>query len=258
MKVAHLCISIGQLAMVALLCGCGAGLHTTLDIKEGYTVLRQEYAPLKTEAKAATGEISVVVVAPRNLGCFSDNTKARCSPLKSSEESAQWEEIDAKANDAKISPYVGWILTDIGPMTVKLLQERLAARIGKVSVTLASSAPGDATSVAPLFDGPSLKGTRVRLVATLPGESPIDVAGDSTHKLSNGHLAWMIPAFILTFPLSMFWVGPAMGPTNRKHQAIAIAEATDLAATQLADRLALHAKSSALPRTINLAMTLEP
>ena len=78
------------------------------------------------------------------------------------------------------------------------------------------------------------------------GSTPLDVTGEGINAMGNGHLAWMIPVGILTFPLG-FAIG-AMVLENVETQLIGftVAEAIDNAAAEMSKKIA---ESPALARS---------
>lgn len=232
-----------------LLTGCTPYLY--YDIEREYPDYLEESNVPVADQKAADGTIELTVIAPEKCACRLEKTNER----KEIDESPTYqcigfplyyddtkEEIkELKKNSKKGSYYV---FGSFGEVIKACLEQQLSAYFNEANVTLESPEQTNnspATSVTSYYTEWFTTDTKImytKLLAISSDGNTLEAYGKAMNKLGNGHLAWLIPLGVVTFP-----IGTIIGATIVDAKATelmnkTLIESIDMAAAELSKKLA--------------------
>lgn len=234
-----------------LVTGCTPYLY--YDIGREYpTYLEESNAPV-ADQKAVEGTIELTVIAPEKCGCRLEKTNERKEidespsyqcigfPLYSDDTKEEIKEL--KKNSKKGSYYV---FDSFGEIVKACLEQQLRAYFNDTNVNLKSPEQAnntEATSVASYYTEWFTTDNKImytKLLAISSDGNTIEAYGKAMNKLGNGHLAWLIPLGVITFP-----IGTIIGATIVDAKAMelmnkTLIESIDLAAAELSKKLAVE------------------
>jgi len=235
--------------ILLLLTGCTPYLY--YDIEREYPDYREQSKEPVADQKAAGGTIELTVIAPEKCACRLEKTNER----KEIDESPTYQcigfplyyddtkkEIKEIIENSKKGSY--YVFGSFGKVVKACLEQQLTAYFNEANVNLESpeqtnSAP--ATSVASYYTEWFTTDNKImytKLLAISNDGNTIEAYGKAMNKLGNGHLAWLIPLGVITFP-----IGTAIGATIIDNKAMelmnkTLIESIDMAAAELSRKLA--------------------
>jgi hypothetical protein len=256
MKTSMLLISV---VVIAVLGSTGCFAVRQFNVKEGYEGYQNLHPELAAvEKKNGNDAIVVDLVVPKTSGCVPLRLKDggekesygdfRCkvSALTTGQEKVDLKQKYKSMDRNEGAPQkMGFAMIQYGAALQRAVENQFAGHFGNVTVNRVDDPPGNATSVA--LDGTlyfkfwrtDRKTVKLILTATPEnGGAPISVTEEVSAEMGNGHLAWMIPVGVLTFPVG-FAIGSAVF-NNMETDFIEriIGQAMDQAAKSLASKLA--------------------
>jgi hypothetical protein len=232
-----------------LLSGCTPYLY--YDIEREYPDYREQSKEPVADQKAAEGTIDVTVIAPEKCACRLEKTNER----KEIDESPTYQcigfplyyddtkkEIKEIIENSKKGSY--YVFDSFGEVVKACLEQQLSAYFNEANVTLESPEPANntqATSVVSYYTEWFMTDNKImytKLLAISNDGNTIEAYGKAMNKLGNGHLAWLIPVGVITFP-----VGTIIGATIVDNKAVelmnkTLIESIDMAAAELSRKLA--------------------
>ncbi len=230
-----------------------------LDVMEGYEGFKNLHPDMATvEPAGGTEAIALDLIVPETAGCVplmlhdgeekDEKGHFRCTVFAlttGGEKDGFKRKYKSMGEDEGDPQKMGFSMVQYGATLQAALEKQLGGHFGEVSVNRVDALSGSSAIVAQestfyyKFWRSDEKTMILTLTATPAGGGlPVSVSEEVTSEMGNGHLAWMIPLGVLTFP-----IGYAIGLgvfSNMETDLIerVIGEAMDKAARALAVKLA--------------------
>ena len=246
--------------LLPMLCGMltsGCFGVVGLELKENMEDLDGERAKQERPAPARVDrDIAVQIRMQPDLGCIvvatDDDTMAEelgaytCAlyAMKDPEPTDRIKERSEKYE----TPEYGIHIPQVAEVFAQILQQRLSERFRK-----ATGGQGDigiSMAKATIFHDWNKLGAkrgRISVVATLGDGTKIQVQGQGEIESNTGHMAWLVPLGVLTFPLGVAIGGAIADNIWRNDLALIMLMAMDDASIKLAEKLAAAGTSGAVP-----------
>ncbi len=252
-----------KLSFIFLLVISMSSCFTTRDvnISEGMEDYLASEKAISAIENYSEDRVEVVILAPEICGCYFEKTtdetekeeKApyRCLGFPVNGNNPE-DDIKKKIEEDGVKSSFGMLFTDFGDNIKDAMERHLRVYFKEVSVEVVDAESYDDKYITTKLDYYSEfartdnKYLYMKMQMKGNGSTPLDVTGEGINAMGNGHLAWMIPVGILTFPLG-FAIG-AMVLENVETQLIGftVAEAIDNAAAEMSKKIA---ESPALARS---------
>ena len=230
-----------------------------LDVMEGYEGFKNLHPDMAAvEPAGGTEAIALDLIVPETAGCVplmlhdgeekDEKGHFRCTVFAvttGGEKDGFKRKYKSMGEDEGDPQKMGFSMVQYGATLQTALEKQLGGHFGEVSVNRVDALSGNSAIVAQestfyyKFWRSDEKTMILTLTATPAGGGlPVSVSEEVTSEMGNGHLAWMIPLGVLTFPIG-YAIGLAVF-SNMETDLIerVIGEAMDKAARALAARLA--------------------
>jgi hypothetical protein len=230
-----------------------------LDVMEGYEGFKNLHPDMAAvEQAGGTEAITLDLIVPETAGCVplmlhdgeekEQRGHFRCmvfAVTTGEEKDGLKRKYKSMGKDEGDPQKMGFSMMQYGATLQTVLEKQLGSHFGEVSINRVDALSGSSAIVnqESTFYYKFWRSDEKTMVLTLTatpagGGLPVSVSQEVTSEMGNGHLAWMIPLGVLTFP-----IGYAIGLgvfSNMETDLIerVIGEAMDKAAGALAARLA--------------------
>lgn len=227
--------------------------YLSFDIKYGYDKYIETPKVVAVENKSDAGEIEISLIAPDKCGCYLEKANQKkeiaqdvpfqCKGfvVKSDDPGKELRQMAEKNNATAYQFYVFNAFNEVAKIC---LEKQLRAYFKDVKVNMKSTDNFDSVNEISMMDYYTMKMKTsdkfmlVKLIALSDSGNIIEGEGLAIDKLGNGHLAWMIPVGVLTFPIG-FVIGTIIFDSNyNAFMNRIVAEAIDIAAADLSKKLA--------------------
>jgi len=231
----------------------GCSTYLSFDVDWGYNQYLETPKAISVDEKSPNGSVELTLIAPEKCGCYLEKADHRKEivedvpyqcigfPLYTDKPG---EEIKQKINDDNAKAFQNYVFNSFGKVTKICLERQLGAYFNHVDINLKSTGDSESSetfSTMSYYTKSSKTADKfmlVKLIAKSNDGKIIEGIGNATNKLGNGHLVWMIPLGVATFP-----IGTTIGVIifNNSYNALmnkTIAEAIDVAAADLSKKLA--------------------
>ncbi len=244
-----------RLSFIFLITISMSSCFTTRDvnISEGMEDYLASDKALSTIENYSGEGVEIVILAPEICGCYfekvtdeeekEEKAPYRCLGFPVASETPE-EDIKKMIEADGVNANYGMLFTHFGENVKNAMERHLKVYFKDVSVKVVDSQSDGKQYLSTNLDYYSefarTDNKYLYMEMQLMGENavPLNVTGEGINAMGNGHLAWMIPVGILTFPLG-FAIG-AMVLENVETQLIGFtaAEAIDKAAAEMSKKIA--------------------
>jgi|GEM_PF-5744081 len=242
-------ILLAHAVIFILISSCST--YESFDVSVGYSEYLKTPKAIAVQENSTNSSISLTVIAPEKCGCYLEKVNKKKEiendvayqcigfPLKTDDPG---KEIKNRVEEDNAKAYVYYIFDSFADVTKICLDKQLKAYFNEVDIEIKSmNESSDLTSSLSYYSKWAKSDDKimlVRLIAKSSDGNIVEGTGKALNKMGNGHLAWMIPLGIVTFP-----VGFAIGAIIFDNQFKAlmnktIAEAIDMAAADLSKKFA--------------------
>lgn len=239
------------ICIILLSAGCSS--YISYDVSLGYDDYMDTPKALNPEDDNAKGNIEITLVAPDKCACYlekanqkkeiSDDVVYQCLGFGvETEEPA--DEINEKMKADGAKGYQNYVFMSFDDVAKKCLEKQLEAYFSEVSINVRNVETGKSSndySVMSYYTKAMKTSDQycfVKLVALSNNGKMLMGEGLASDQMGNGHLAWMIPLGVATFPIG-FVIGSVI--FNNNYNALVnrvIAEGIDIAAADLSKKIA--------------------
>jgi len=227
--------------------------YESFNVSEGYSEYLTTPKAVEVKKISDNGSINLSILASEKCGCYlekvnskkeiKDDVAFQCIgfPIKTADPG---QEIKQKVSEDNAKAYLYYVYDSYVSVAQMCMKKQLGAYFNQVNIDLNLS-----NKFEPSGSGFSMdyycKKTKtddqiivVKLIAKSNDGKIIEGYGKAMNKMGNGHLAWMIPLGVATFPIG-FAIGAAIFNNNFNALLLrTIAEAIDIAAADLSKKLA--------------------
>lgn len=224
--------------------------YLSFDVNWGYDKYMETPKVVAVDNKSDVGQIEISLVAPKDCGCYLEkaNHKKQITQdvpyqckgfVVHSEDPGK--EIRQKAEQDNATAYQYYVFSGFNDVAKKCLEKQLRAYFKDVKVNLKSEDTANDNSMMDYYTmqmKTSDKYMLVSLVALSDNGKLIEGEGLATDKMGNGHLAWMIPLGVVTFPIGVIIGAIVFDSSYNAFMNKVLAEAIDIAAADLSKKIA--------------------
>ncbi len=236
---------------------CIVMLHTSCstylsyDVKEGYSDYLNSTKALSVN-NSQKGSIELTILTTENCGCYLEKANERKEisetvpyqcigfPLTTNEPA---NEIKNKIKADGAKAYQNIVFISFADIIKESMERHLKAYFNQVNINTELFNPSENPehySSMSYYCKQAKTGDQIMLVKLFAKSNDgkvIEGSGQAVNKLGNGHLAWMIPLGVVTFPIG-FVIGSIIFDNNYKALINkTLAEAIDIASAELSKKL---------------------
>jgi hypothetical protein len=227
--------------------------YLSFDVNQGYDNYMETPKAVTVGNKAEAGKIAISLIAPKECACYLEkaNQKKKITqdvPYQclgftiTSDDPGK--EIDQRVKQDQATAYQFYVFNGFSDVAGKCLDKHLHAYFKDVQIDSKSMNELDAVSESSWMDyytkqmKTSDKYVLVKLIALSDQGNMLYGEGLATDKMGNGHLAWMIPLGVATFPIGVIIGAIIFDNSYNAHMNKVVAEAIDVAAADLSIKIA--------------------
>ncbi len=245
--------------------------YQAYDMNKGMEKYLKSNKALPVEKSYVGNSINVELIAPEIVGCYYEKVldeverkekgPNRCLGFPMENKSLLGE-IKEKADADGAKSHLGIVFQNFGKQAQVALERHLNAYYDEVNVNLSTTSVDKRSFVNTNMDYYSEnmrtanKSMYVNMTIVGEGIEPIDITGVAINQMGSGHLAWLIPLGIITFPLGTI-IGSIIF-NNNEYALITYtaAEAMDKAAAEISKTLAELPETAQL-KSVEIYIALE-
>jgi hypothetical protein len=218
-------------------------LVTKLDARSATKDVIEEREEREGAPIPSAGKPLVVRLDVKSAACVgvpaTESSQARCKPFEAESDDAAKARIESGV-DSNIG--IGVVFEEFPGVVETALRWHLARKFNPVSIETTGAPAADTVVVKAALEMTFLpedvRHAEALLTARLRDGTEVQGKGVGEDKMSSAHLGWAIPLIIIFFPISLTFVPPSYDAVSSGKSEHAIAIAIDVAAKDLAGKLA--------------------